>query len=267
MKITTVIPSHGLRSTLADAVNSACEADEVFVLDTVGDAHASAVRDVCAIIRAPDRGMSGNWNQCFGGGAGEWLHILHDDDVVLPGFYNSVRCAPADRVVACAAGYTNVDAATGRTPFRQQYTAVLGHTVAGIGAPLQIGSGHLLGWLTRGNPFRPSSVVMRRDVARDHPFPDVGANDWLMWLRLASIGDWWINPSIMARMLDGAENDGNRIGAVARSEAVLATIEAAEAWLPRPHHMLMARDQYAKIAAQEGAHEVADRLAMRGVKK
>lgn len=259
--ITTVIPSHGDRLTLRSAIEGALAAksDEILVLDTVGDLPAWSRSLVgVKVVRAPDRGMSDNWNQAFGLGTGEWLHILHDDDTILPGFYDRLRSV-SSRVVAFAVGYRNVEESTGRLTFRQQYSAILG----AVCSPVQVGANHMLGWLTRGNPFRPSAVVMRREVARQYPFLNVGANDWLMWLRLASLGDWFLDPSILAEMRDGPENDGHKIGAVARAQAVLATIETAESWLPAPHHMLMARDQYAKIAAMEGATEIADRLALR----
>jgi hypothetical protein len=166
-------------------------------------------------------------------------------------------------VVACAAGYRNVDAASGRTTFAQAYMFLLGSTVAGIGDPVRIGGPHLLKALCCGNCFRPSCVVMRREVAAKYPFPDVGANDWSMWIRLASLGDWWVSPRQLCVNSDGSENDGNRIGAVSRAEAILATIEHVESWLPAPYNMLAARGQYSTVAAMDGAREVADRLAMR----
>ena len=32
-------------------------------------------------------GLAGNWNQCVKQAKGDWIHILHHDDLVLPGFY------------------------------------------------------------------------------------------------------------------------------------------------------------------------------------
>ena len=36
-----------------------------------------------------------NWNRCIAHARGHWLHLLHQDDVVLPGFYE--RMGPASR--------------------------------------------------------------------------------------------------------------------------------------------------------------------------
>lgn len=39
-------------------------------------------------FRQPENcGMIGNWNTCLARSTGEWVHILHDDDEVSPGFY------------------------------------------------------------------------------------------------------------------------------------------------------------------------------------
>ena len=32
-------------------------------------------------------GLAGIWNRCIERARGEWVHILHQDDIVLPGFY------------------------------------------------------------------------------------------------------------------------------------------------------------------------------------
>jgi 3-hydroxybutyryl-CoA dehydrogenase len=59
--------------------------------------------DVAAIVRelAGDRvtcfrqpeniGLCGNWNSCVERARGHWVHVLPDDDAVLPGFYQSYR--------------------------------------------------------------------------------------------------------------------------------------------------------------------------------
>ncbi len=36
-------------------------------------------------------GMSGNWTTCVKRARGHWVHILHDDDMVMPGFYEGYR--------------------------------------------------------------------------------------------------------------------------------------------------------------------------------
>src|ERR1700751_1291578 len=36
---------------------------------------------------AKNMGLAGCWNTCIERARGEWVHILHQDDYVLPGFY------------------------------------------------------------------------------------------------------------------------------------------------------------------------------------
>src|SRR6266436_7519771 len=38
-----------------------------------------------------NNGLAGIWNRCIERARGEWVHILHQDDVVFPGFYQSLR--------------------------------------------------------------------------------------------------------------------------------------------------------------------------------
>jgi len=43
------------------------------------------------------RGMAGNWNAGINRARGHWVHILHDDDMVRPGFYATLRAAIENR--------------------------------------------------------------------------------------------------------------------------------------------------------------------------
>jgi GT2 family glycosyltransferase len=36
-------------------------------------------------------GMAGNWNRCIERARGQWVHILHDDDMVREGFYKTLE--------------------------------------------------------------------------------------------------------------------------------------------------------------------------------
>src|SRR5436190_1477063 len=51
------------------------------VVDRVGDKRVSVHRNAHRL------GMVGNWNECVNRSRGQWVHLLHDDDYVLPGFY------------------------------------------------------------------------------------------------------------------------------------------------------------------------------------
>ncbi len=48
--------------------------------------------DRVAVHREPaNNGLAGIWNRCIERARGEWVHILHQDDVVLPGFYEHLH--------------------------------------------------------------------------------------------------------------------------------------------------------------------------------
>jgi glycosyltransferase involved in cell wall biosynthesis len=38
-----------------------------------------------------NRGLANAWNRCIERARGQWVHILHQDDIVLPGFYDRLR--------------------------------------------------------------------------------------------------------------------------------------------------------------------------------
>jgi glycosyltransferase involved in cell wall biosynthesis len=38
-----------------------------------------------------NQGLANSWNRCVERARGDWVHILHQDDIVLPGFYDLLR--------------------------------------------------------------------------------------------------------------------------------------------------------------------------------
>src|SRR5262249_51540781 len=55
--------------------------------------------DRVAVHREPaNNGLAGIWNRCIERARGEWVHILHQDDIVMPGFYDhlyrGISCNP-----------------------------------------------------------------------------------------------------------------------------------------------------------------------------
>jgi glycosyltransferase involved in cell wall biosynthesis len=69
--------------------------------------------DVASMVRsiAQDRiafsansrnlGLAGCWNACIGKAQGQWIHILHQDDYVLPGFYERIEAAASAHPDVC----------------------------------------------------------------------------------------------------------------------------------------------------------------------
>jgi glycosyltransferase involved in cell wall biosynthesis len=99
--LTIAIPTHRRPDLLAEAVRSALGQDfnrlfEVVVVDDDphSTGHAGLLEDVPEIAAANFRylrnranlGDAGNHSRCMDAARGEWLTILHDDDLLDPGF-------------------------------------------------------------------------------------------------------------------------------------------------------------------------------------
>jgi glycosyltransferase involved in cell wall biosynthesis len=150
-------------------------------------------------------GLAGNWNACVELARGRWVHILHQDDLALPGFYE--RLAEAD-----AAG-PEVGAAFCRFAFIDAEGRP-----AGLSEPERAGPGVLDdGWLdriARGNRVQCPSVVVRREAYEAlGPFRDdlVFALDWEMWVRLSARYRVWYEPTALACYRTHPGNESARL--------------------------------------------------------
>lgn len=95
------------KETLNSILNSGITPDLIEILvvnDSPGD---SSVRCVLEQISNKIRyyendnqlGIAGNWNRCIELSNGEWIHILHQDDIVLPGFYQELLIAQENKQI------------------------------------------------------------------------------------------------------------------------------------------------------------------------
>lgn len=157
------------------------------------DAFAEEMRALgVEIFRADERlGLAGNWNRCVARARGIWVHILHQDDRVRPGFY-----------AALAQGIwtdTNIGAA-----FCQPAFVDAGGRAARIGhmPPGQAGIVH--DWIERvvvNLVVQCPCIVVRRAVyERLGGFDDAYAYcaDYDMWQRIASEYPIWYEPQPLA---------------------------------------------------------------------
>ena len=119
-------------------------------------------------------GAARNFDECVRLARGEWVHILHADDLVMPGFYDAYRAViDADDVVMVGGQAVVIDVAdrwTGLSP-------AVGSVDAGV-----IASRHPCNFA--------STVVRRAAYEKAGPFDAslVHANDWEMWVRIACQG-------------------------------------------------------------------------------
>jgi glycosyltransferase involved in cell wall biosynthesis len=196
--------------------------------------------DVAALVRAiagervkisqtpKNIGLAGCWNTCIERARGEWVHIFHQDDLVLPGFYarlgSVAQAVPAVGMVFCRFAVMDEN----------------GHW-QGLGALEQKDPGLLENWLERvvtGHHLECPAVIVKRSV-----YGHLGgfshelnfALDLEMWIRIAAHYPVGYEPAILAcyRRHGGSETarleqGGGNMMDVARA------MKICRAYLPPP---------------------------------
>ena len=137
-----------------------------------------------------NRGLANNWNRCIERARGHWVHILHQDDIVLPGFYDRLRkgveCSDAGAIF-CRHALVNSN----------------GHWIS-ISELHRESAGLLEDWhakITVQQQIQFAAIAVRRRV-----YEQLGgflphlrfAIDWEMWQRIASQYPVCFEPSILA---------------------------------------------------------------------
>lgn len=145
-------------------------------------------------------GLAGIWNQCIERARGKWVHILHQDDIVKPGFYQKLKAGmespTAPGLVYCRQGFMDGNGQAGRLSDPDA-------TTAGC-LP------NALPRLASAQVIQTPSVMVRRSA-----YEAVGGFrsdlcftlDWEMWCRLARKFPVWYEPEPLAiyRVHAGAE--------------------------------------------------------------
>ena len=171
-------------------------------------------------------GMYGNFNQALGKSRGLWIHILHDDDFVMPGFYGVLRKGlerQGENIQFGCCHYTNV-----REPQGPPWSPPLFRGDAGV---LE----RFIERLAMANPLNMPAVVFRRTVfeqmgmfREDLPY----TGDWEFYARASVRFGWWYQPENLARYRVHA---GQMTTSLARSGetavCVRRTLEAIEEYL------------------------------------
>jgi glycosyltransferase involved in cell wall biosynthesis len=177
---------------------------------------ASTTGDPAAVVEAVGKGRVGfhrhpenvgaarNFSACAQRSYGEWVHILHSDDVVLPGFYDRYR----ERIAQCPDAVM-VGAQTLYVDAQERYV--------GVTPPLETVGGcipHADHVLAAQHPLRCVSMVVRRtayekaggfDPTLSH------TNDWELMTRMAGLGPvaWVDSPLGLYRT--HPDSDSNRL--------------------------------------------------------
>jgi len=124
-------------------------------------------------------GLSGIWNECIRRARGSWIHIFHQDDVVLPGFHAALRSGIEETPMVGAA-YC-------------RYAEIDGNGERGLMGPADRETPGIVEGLPRllacDVHMACAAVVVRRTVYQELGGfrPElVHAMDWDMWMRIAN---------------------------------------------------------------------------------
>lgn len=234
-----MIPSHDDERFLPDALRSVLAQDpgaEEMQIEVVDDASAldptPLVREVCGdrvgVHREPlNRGHVATFNTCIERARGQYVHLLHADDAVRPGFYERLGealDANAD-VGAAFCRFIAMDE-------RGNWTS--------IGRLEQPDAGVIEDWqekLATGQRLQAPCIVVRKAVydtlgGFDSRFRSYG-EDWEMWTRIAADYPLWYEPEPLAlyrlgssSLSSGALRSGENV------EQLLAVIDVNRERLP-----------------------------------
>ncbi|MGL5509540.1 MAG: glycosyltransferase, partial [Microcoleaceae cyanobacterium] len=186
--IPTFNPNQYLEETLNSVISQISDISQVQIeviddASPVGNIAEQIVEKFSAygvsFYRQPENlGLVGNWNSCIARARGEWVHILHQDDLVLPGFYAKLQqgLITENSVGAGFSRYYYIDAQG-----QKRSLSNLERDTAGI----------LPDWLEKIAVVQliqfPAMVVKRSVYEKLGGFcPEAGyAADWEMWKRIA----------------------------------------------------------------------------------
>ena len=149
-------------------------------------------------------GLAGNWNRCLRLARGRLVHILHQDDSILPGFYGRIErgflAAPDAGMAFCRSRIVDGHERLIKTSSRQQWLP-----------------GILSTWLPRiaqrQRVQTPAAVVARSVYERLGGFRSdlCHALDWEMWVRIAASYPVWYEPRVLAVYCRHGGNESSRL--------------------------------------------------------
>ena len=198
-----MIPAYNRAAYTREALESVLAQDagvERMQIEVVDDCSTDEVEEVVAALgqgrvdffrQAENVGSARNFSTCLRRARGELVHLLHSDDGVLPGFYETLGRPFETRPELGAAfcRYRVLDADGNRLH---------------LGELEQEQPGILDGWLSRialGQRLQTPCMVVRRSVYEQLGGFDERVKyceDWEMWVRIAARYPVWYEPEALA---------------------------------------------------------------------
>lgn len=207
-------PEDYLRETLESVLNQdpGAEDMQIEVVDncsTTGDPEA-LVREIGGgrihFYRQPtNRGMVENFNTCIRRAQGQWVHILHGDDTVRPGFYTRARQG--------IAAHPEVGAALCRIIYTDEHSQWTGITDAEALTPGVLGKDFATRQMIEQLVQFVAFVVLRSTYEELGGFRASLAHclDWDMWKRIALSKPIFYEPEPLACYRLHAAADSSRL--------------------------------------------------------
>jgi glycosyltransferase involved in cell wall biosynthesis len=170
---------------------------------------AAVVRQIAgdrvSVYRSPaNEGLAGCWNACIKRARGYWVHILHQDDWVLPGFYARFE-ALIPTVPGVRAAFSRYLHADGDGHWTSIGPLVLKN-------PGEFKDFNL--WAATWAPMQCAAAVVKRSTyeavggfRNDLPY----VLDWEMWCRIGAAGAWGYVPQPGAVYREHAQSETTRL--------------------------------------------------------
>lgn len=224
-----------------------------------------------AYFRQPHNvGMVINFNTCIERARGHWVHIFHDDDLLLPGFYGHLEAATRKPALAgaafCRHNFINQNQ-------HETFRAALEQKTRGL----------LQGWsgrIAKACRIQCCSIVVKRSsyelIGGFDPAARLSA-DWEMWVRIAAHFPVWYEPQLLASY---RQHENSMTSGLMRSakgiEDINNVINLYQAYLPadvyqrcapkaRKHYALYALN-IARSMLKKGEFEAAQNFIREGLK-
>jgi glycosyltransferase involved in cell wall biosynthesis len=205
--------------------------------------------------QARNLGLARNWNACIGRARGEWIHLLHQDDRVRPGFYSALErglYSPDVAIAFCRHSFLDsADKIVGQSDLERESPGVIPDFLMRIAS---------------GQRIQFAAALLRRSAciaAGGFNESLVFALDWEMWVRLASRHAVWFEPRILACYRVHEKSAGwelARAGVMVRDH--VRTIESIVSYMP-PDERQKVRRLSRQSAARYGL-DTASRLIDHG---
>lgn len=227
-------------------VDHSSEQHGLFVLAAIsGPAPPDKLRAASVKLVEPTGGMATDWNLALSHARGRWVHLLHDDDWVLPSFYEAAGRADADLHWVGyrndRGGKTNLVVNDGPEPFWPNICCQ--------------------------NFLNPCAVAVRREVYErlGGYLPDPACYhgaDWEFWIRAAQRGFRWGHDSRVLAVYGEEPGSMSHDTGCGWEAKAMAALLAAIRWMlarePDPWFgdlMNVALEKYRNVAVGTATHD------------